>query len=316
MSQSSVKRRYGHVRGKQPSSYPKISFGASLRSALPPRINLIESISLPRSQEPYDQGELGSCTANGLAFAYVYDELKQKNKIEFMPSRLFIYYNERELEGSIDNDSGAQISDGISVLKTKGVCEEKLWPYDCPKFTVKPDDSCFSEAAKFKVVNSLYIDLSADKSPSAKLLHLKSALAKGFPIVFGFRVFESFEKHGHGSISETGIMPMPSIHEEELGGHCVDIVGYDDAKEAFLIRNSWGTKWGTHAVSHGSRGYFWMPYNFVSGGDINGSYCSDFWIITNVTNPLDQDQISSVSLNPTVVNLDPGTDSQGVVHQT
>ena len=85
----------------------------------------------------YDQGELGSCTANAIGAAFEFGQIKQGQK-DFMPSRLFIYYNERAMEGTIDTDSGAMIRDGMKSVAKLGVCTEDTWPYDIPRFTEKP----------------------------------------------------------------------------------------------------------------------------------------------------------------------------------
>ena len=97
---------------------------------------------------------------------------------------------------------------------------------------------------------------------------MKNCLLSGLPVVFGFGVYESFESE---EVAKTGIMPIPNKNEKLLGGHAVMAVGYDDEKEHFIIRNSWGLEWG-------DRGYFYMPYTFI----INQKMCSDFWCIENV----------------------------------
>src|SRR4051794_39278894 len=99
----------------------------------------------------YDQGELGSCTGNAIAAAIEFDLLKQK-LTDFMPSRLFIYYNERVIEGTVASDSGAQIRDGIKTVASLGVCSESEWQYDIAKFAEKPSAQCFANAAKHRVV--------------------------------------------------------------------------------------------------------------------------------------------------------------------
>ncbi len=63
----------------------------------------------------YDQGHLGSCTANAIAAAVEFDMHKQ-GLHAFTPSRLFIYYNERAIEGHIPCDSGAMLRDGIKAV--------------------------------------------------------------------------------------------------------------------------------------------------------------------------------------------------------
>ena len=77
----------------------------------------------------YDQGQLGSCTGNAIAAAIEFDLAKQRVKKVFTPSRLFIYYNERVIEHTVGQDSGAQIRDGIKSVNKLGAPPETLWPY-------------------------------------------------------------------------------------------------------------------------------------------------------------------------------------------
>lgn len=211
-----------------------------------------------RNQCPpvYNQGALGSCTANGLAGAYEFD-LKKQKKTDYMPSRLFIYYNERVLINTVNSDSGAYIRDGIKTMNKEGVCPESLWPYDISKFTVKPPKKDYDEAKKCQIKSYQRLINS--------LSQLKGCLAEGFPFVFGFTVYDSFMTN---EVAKTGIMPMPKTGEHTRGGHAVMAVGYDDSKNAFIIRNSWGTNWGI-------KGYFYMPYAYIS----NPNLCDDFWTI-------------------------------------
>jgi hypothetical protein len=77
--------------------------------------NIPKSVDLSKKCPPiYDQGQLGSCTANAIAAAI---EFEQKKK--FVPSRLFIYYNERVIENTVASDSGAQIRDGIKSVANR-----------------------------------------------------------------------------------------------------------------------------------------------------------------------------------------------------
>ena len=208
----------------------------------------------------YDQKELGSCTANAIGAAYEFDEIKQNENNVFIPSRLFIYYNERQMENTTDSDSGASIRDGVKTINKFGVCPEKSWPYDIDKFTVKPNDNCYKEAKN-------HISVSYKKLEQT-LFDMKCCLSEGYPFIFGFTVFESFESD---NISKTGIMSMPIDNESSLGGHAVMAVGYDNEKQTFIVRNSWGSSWGDN-------GYFYMPYQYI----INSDLCDDFWTIRKV----------------------------------
>ncbi len=219
---------------------------------LPPQIDL-------RAQCPpvYDQGQLGSCTANAIGAAVQFDEMKQQLPRVFVPSRLFIYYNERVIEGTVNSDSGAMIRDGIKSVGAQGTCPETQWPYTITKFTKKPPAKCYTTARKHKAI--LY----------QRLLHslnqLKGCLASGYPFVFGFTVYESFESQ---QVAKTGQVPMPTPGEQVLGGHAVLAVGYNDDQQRFIVRNSWGASWGT-------KGYFTMPYPYL----LNSHLANDFWTI-------------------------------------
>lgn len=225
-------------------------------ASLPPSIDL-------RSQCPpvYDQGQLGSCTANAIAGAVEFDLIKEQQKRVFVPSRLFLYYNERVIEGTPDTDSGAEIRDGIKSMSSQGDCPEDLWPYDITKFAVKPPATCYQNAKQYEAVK--YQRLQQD------LNQFKGCLASGYPFVFGFTVYSSFESQ---QVATTGHAPMPQPGEEVLGGHAVVAVGFDDSQQWFIVRNSWGTSWGM-------KGYFTMPYTYL----LDQNLSSDFWTISVVS---------------------------------
>jgi len=211
-------------------------------------------------KEIYDQGKLGSCTANAIGAAFEFDLLKQ-GLTDFMPSRLFVYYNERSMEGTVGSDSGAMIRDGIKSVAKKGVCPETMWQYDISKFADQPPAECYTEALTHQVT-------SYQRVPRV-LNQLKGCLANGFPFVFGFSVYASFESD---EVAHTGVVPMPDVATEDfLGGHAVLAVGYDDADQRFVVRNSWGEGWGMG-------GYFTMPYAYLT----ERSLSSDFWAILQV----------------------------------
>jgi C1A family cysteine protease len=209
--------------------------------------------------ETYNQGKLGSCTANSIAFAYQYNEIKQEEQDVFIPSRLFIYYNERNMEGNIDKDSGAAIRDGIKSINKIGVCSEKVWPYNIEKFTEKPKRVCYIIAKNHRSIE--YHKVIQNEN------NIKNILSEGYPIVFGFAVYESFESV---NVAKNGIVSMPKKNEKLLGGHAVAIVGYTtiNNEDYFIVRNSWGPDWGDN-------GYCYFPVKFICDSE----YCDDFWVI-------------------------------------
>lgn len=214
---------------------------------------------------PYDQLKLGSCTGNGVA-GVVQFELAKQGMTAFRPSRLAIYYGERVIEGTVDSDAGAFIRDGIKVVAKIGAGPEDLWPYDISKFKDTPPPEYFAAAQK---------DLALIYARATLTIHsIKTLIYNGFPVVFGFSVYSSFEQSENMS---QGLMPMPAHGENMIGGHCTVWTGWDDTLSipspagtttgAMETRNSWGPNVHDH-------GYFWMPFPFVTGGD-----CSDAWTI-------------------------------------
>lgn len=230
------------------------------------RIELADKENLPshvdlrgKCPEVYDQGELGSCTANAIAFACEFDLMQQK-EASYTPSRLFIYYNEREMEGTVYSDSGAVIRDGIKTIDDFGFLPESEWPYDISKFAVKPAPELYTEALQKNITLKDYGVVNQKED------EMKQALASGFPIIIGFIVFESFMS---AKVAKTGQVSAPRIHERPVGGHCVAIVGYD--KKGWIVRNSWGKDWGIDGHCH-------MPYGYLE----NPHLASDLWIIRMV----------------------------------
>lgn len=253
--------RYGWVRDLPDHRDHLYAAPPEALTALPP------SADLRRQCPPvYDQGQIGSCTANAIAASHEFVQMKDAMAAPapFTPSRLFIYYNERALEGTVGSDSGAQIRDGIKSIAHQGVCrEDPTWPYDGDPFppnnklTVKPPQTAYTEAAKYTAVQY-------QRVPQV-LSQLKGCLASGFPFAFGFTVYESFESP---EVAKTGIVPLPQSTEQVLGGHAVLAVGYDDAQQRFVVRNSWGAGWGI-------QGYCEMPYLYLT----DSSLASDFWTV-------------------------------------
>ena len=220
-------------------------------TTLPKKVDL-------RSKMPpvYDQGQLGSCTANAIGAAYEYEQVKAGHE-DFMPSRLFIYYNERAMEGTIDTDSGAMIRDGMKSVNKVGVCTEDTWPYDITRFTEKPPRKAYTEAKKHQAL--VY------RRVLGALHQMQGCLASGVPFVFGFSVYESFMSP---TVAKTGEVPLPPRGEQLIGGHAVLAVGYDDKLQSFIVRNSWGKSWG-------KRGYCTMPYGYLTDPQL----ARDFWAI-------------------------------------
>ncbi len=209
----------------------------------------------PMCSKVEDQGQLGSCTGNALVGALEFLEMKDNVPYKEL-SRLFIYYNERRIEHTVASDSGAQIRDGIKTLAKQGVCSETCWPYDISQFAAKPSTHCYKEASKHKITSYQRLQ-TVDE--------MRTCLADGYPFVFGFSVYESFESQ---EVAQTGVVLMPQLGEQQVGGHAVLGAGYDDSQKRFMVRNSWGEEWGM-------KGYFTIPYDYIA----NRNLSDDFWTI-------------------------------------
>ena len=225
-------------------SHEEVATAVTLRSRMPP---------------VYDQGALGSCTANALAGAYEYDASLMTGHV-FVPSRLFIYYNERKREDTVDQDSGACLRDGVQSLAQQGVCAESEWPYDTAKFEDRPPESCYAAAEEHMLVAYRRLPSALDVVNG-----VRHALIRGYPVVFGVQVYRGFMDAPGGRV------PMPDDDDPTacLGGHAILAVGYDDGKSEIVFRNSWGVGWGD--VGYGS-----LTYEYVR------KYGSSFWVLTSV----------------------------------
>ena len=230
--------------------------------ALPPKVDLRKGCP-----PVYNQGDLGSCTANAIAGAVQFDRRKAKQKPDFIPSRLFIYYNERVIEHTVPYDSGAQLRDGIKAVAKQGVCPETEWPYNDtappsenapfpPNAPAgqKPPAQCYKDAQKFDAIRYQRVTQS--------LAQMRGCLAEGYPFVFGFTVYAKWYNN------PTPVLPLPSANEGSIGGHAVLAVGYDDSKQLFTFRNSWGS-------NVGAKGYFYMPYAYLTDPNL----ADDLWTI-------------------------------------
>lgn len=245
-----MKRKYGWVPDiPDRRDYPYYKIMPAVK--LPKKVDLREKEFSPVE----NQGQLGSCTANALAGNLEFIDIQNGDGYTDQ-SRLFIYYNERLLIGTVNEDSGAMLRDGIKSLVKWGSCPEKIWEYDTDLFAIKPSRKAYLSAKKNRI--SVYYRLNT-------LDEMKICLFSGYPFVFGFAVYESFEEQ---KVAKTGIVNLPKKNERMLGGHAVLAAGYDEKAKRFIVRNSWGIDWG-------SEGYFTMPYEYLESRNLS----DDFWTI-------------------------------------
>ena len=204
-----------------------------------------------------NQGTMGSCTGHAVTAAVELIQTQETGRYHHL-SRLFVYYNGRNLDGWPQADDGATIRSCIKSTNKLGAPPEKDWRYLKRNLLLEPPSDVYKKAAELKVVQYSRIQ-------HRNINNIRRALAQGLPVVFGFEVFESFMSD---RMSRTGVMTLPEKGETSDGGHAVVAVGYDDSRQRLIVRNSWGRDWGV-------RGYFYMPYVFVT----DPKYCADFWTL-------------------------------------
>lgn len=214
----------------------------------------------PRPMMPpiYDQGQLGSCTANAVAGAMQYDLHLDGEPLNLhRPSRLMLYYMERMIEGSLgQGDTGAFGRDGFKALSKYGWVPEREWRYDINKYAVDPPAPLWSEAATRLLTKPYAVVPQTEQD-------IKAALSNNQTVAFGFTVYESFE---YQETLDTGIVPMPSRNESQLGGHEVLLVGYlAEQPDYALVRNSWGKSvyQGVPGAETYGGGYFLIPWSYI-----------------------------------------------------
>jgi len=239
--------------------------------------NLGHNVDL-REQLPadvYNQGRVGSCTANAVAGLLEFQMMKQGMEEVFTPSRLFIYYNTRLRDSlPVSHDTGSSIRNAFKSIATEGLCPETDWPYDDTptvgqngpfpagaRAGMQPSKSCYDNAEQHKNLAYRRVDQT--------LADMKGCLSFGYPFAFGFTVYESFYSEAVARGADRGMVSMPRSGERALGGHAVLAVGFDDEDQRFIVRNSWGEEWG-------DAGYFYLPYSYMIDDDL----ATDFWMLS------------------------------------
>ena len=215
--------------------------------------------------------------------ASVTDKLKaiQTTYTELSPQ--FLYQIERIADGDLrGDDGGSTLTQAVTQVCTYGVCSEKMDPYrnSLSAVSVKPTVAQYKDA-----VNHMELDQAKTLTVNQDALSIKTILSKGYPIVLGIQVYDSFESE---EVAKTGIVPIPDTDQEQLqGGHAVPCIGYQynhtENTMMYLFANSWGTDWGTKSTILGGKksgGFFWLPEEYLTNAKLGLS--DDFHAIKTI----------------------------------
>lgn len=245
------------------------SVGFSVATDPPPAKVDLRPLMSPVS----DQGDFGSCTA----FATVkgmreFLELKAirdrggNPATDFVPlSPAYLWFNERSYMGNSYIDTGADMFLAMNMLMDGGTVPESAYPYPTPAQQQDPwFCRYFLPATPSAQVQRLATPYKGGTIQQVtKLSELKASLDAGYPVEFGFLVFDSIVQ-----ARDTGLLPVPDLQNDQLmGGHATLAVGYDDARQVIILKNSWGTTFG-------DQGYLYMPYKYF---DMDLGLVADGW---------------------------------------
>jgi len=244
----------------------KVGATTSAPAALPASVDL-----RPWCSPIEDQKTIGSCTAHAGVGLVEYFERRAFGK-HLDASRLFLYKVTRNLL-KWTGDTGAFLRSTMYALTLFGVPPEEYYPYNTADFDKEPSAFCYAFGQSYQAISYYRLD-PPGTTRSNLLTQIKTYLANGLPSMFGFTVYSSISQAN----TNGGKIPYPTRGERVEGGHAIDAVGYDDNLKikntnvggiettgALLIRNSWGTGWG-------SAGYGWLPYKYVLDG-----LATDWW---------------------------------------
>lgn len=203
-----------------------------------------------------EQGSIGTCSSCVISASIMTQQLNGPDgAIGIHISRLFLYYLERLL--SMDPgqtqviDNGAINMDGIEALHKQGVCHETTWPYDYTKVNVRPSKEAYEEAKLNRGMVKAYGSIKTDGN---FIQNIKKSLLANIPVLISLQIFPAFYSF---EVRRTGMVPMPTPGQKQIGGHELLIVGYDDEKRVFKCQNSWGPRWG-------DGGFCYFPYNYIN----------------------------------------------------
>lgn len=216
------------------------------------------------------QGKLGSCVAFAVCALKEWQEQSEharevkEGKIDHRDKRFYdlseqwIYYMAKKLD-PWPNEEGTSIRYGMKVLEKIGVPVESGWEYNDE---VKGDPESWAHlVARWNTIKT-YRRLN-----SLKEIRLALTLS---PVVIGVELFEEFMQ-----VDRSGVVRWPAQSWKSYGGHALCVVGYDNDREEFKIKNSWGPGWG-------DSGYGYLSYRYMNEYLWDAWECDDYNVTKNM----------------------------------
>lgn len=183
-----------------------------------------------------NQGSCGSCVAFGVAATAEGHLRRQRNNpnlsVDYSEAHLF-YCHARE-EGRRCNN-GWWPGKALDDFRDQGVVDDACYPYTAE------DQDCSGLCSD---ANSRLTKITGWKRLTSTS-EMKDWLATRGPLVGCFTVYQDFYSYRSGVYKH--------VSGSSLGGHCVSVVGYNDAQQYWICKNSWGPNWG-------ESGYFRIGY--------------------------------------------------------
>jgi C1A family cysteine protease len=220
-----------------------------------------------------NQGNCGSC----VAFSTI-ATLEAQTSISAGVPWLHPTYSPQDLFacGGASCESGWEPDDAAQFLQNTGVVDEACMPYT--EGSTGVDAACSSKCSDADSRTFKIAGYTTPTNYGGSVDDVKAALAKG-PLVTTLMVYYDFLTYGGGVYKHaTG---------DAAGGHAISIVGFDDSKRAWLIRNSWGAEWGEN-------GFGWVSYDDISGVGANtwGFEIPSGPALLSVQSPTDREFVS------------------------
>lgn len=212
-----------------------------------------KSISLRTDFTPIkNQGQIGACTVFAITSIFEYI-LKKNTQEEIDLSESFVYYNVRHEENKELEDTGSSFQDVIKSIGNQGVCTELLHPFT-HALSDKPSEEAYLDGERRRITKVLNVNIDEKD--------IKSAIEDGYPVAISLKIYNSF-------YTTSGFVVRPSeeeIESADFGFHAMVIVGYSDDSKYFVVRNSWGEKFG-------DKGYCYIPYSYICDSEMNRMAC-------------------------------------------